>query len=309
MDNLERRYRRLLRLLPADHRAARGEELLGMLLDLDGTRTSPSLRQAAGVLGLAMRLRLADSASMLLAGFLVAIGTAVSAAVYDLVSGNLTIIGSARWPIIVNMALPNLLRLATAAAWILGARRTALAASGAVLASVLVRTGFGAATTVDLAVLAVLAVAVWSRWPTPRPRIATLATIPFAVLLWILGAIWRRQDGIPVLVGHPHPATWTLTVVGVIGGTIIAGVLARHRSRRATLALLAAGVTIGAITPSVLPSLLYRGLTTGGTLSGISLYVFITLAVALFGASCRAFSKSPTPAPDRGSPASFATND
>ena len=44
MAPLERRYRRLLQLLPADHRAARGQELLGLLLDLDDGRSRPSFR-------------------------------------------------------------------------------------------------------------------------------------------------------------------------------------------------------------------------------------------------------------------------
>ena len=54
MSPLERRYRRLLRVMPAGHRAERGEELLGLLLDLDEAhgRRRPSLRQASGLVWL-----------------------------------------------------------------------------------------------------------------------------------------------------------------------------------------------------------------------------------------------------------------
>src|SRR5262249_4339740 len=66
MSPLEHRYRRLLRLLPEQHRAARGEELLGLLLDFDEGRSRPSTRQALGVLGLAIRLRLGGLPSAVL---------------------------------------------------------------------------------------------------------------------------------------------------------------------------------------------------------------------------------------------------
>ncbi|GAA5186693.1 hypothetical protein GCM10023322_33520 [Rugosimonospora acidiphila] len=78
MNPLERRYRRLLNLLPADHRVARGEELLGLLLDLDHGRTRPTIRQTAGILGLALRLRLGAAGSLLLTAFVVAACTGVS---------------------------------------------------------------------------------------------------------------------------------------------------------------------------------------------------------------------------------------
>ncbi|GAA2603120.1 hypothetical protein GCM10010399_37470 [Dactylosporangium fulvum] len=96
--SLERRYRRLLRLLPADHRAARGEELLGLLIDLDEGRTRPSLRQAVGVFGLALRLRLPRAASLLLAAFLVAYSTAVLETVYRINTGAIRSVSTAGSP-------------------------------------------------------------------------------------------------------------------------------------------------------------------------------------------------------------------
>ncbi|MGW4400070.1 hypothetical protein ACWEHA_32680 [Amycolatopsis nivea] len=41
MSDLERRYRRLLALYPRAHRAAHGEEMLGVLLDGAGSRSTP----------------------------------------------------------------------------------------------------------------------------------------------------------------------------------------------------------------------------------------------------------------------------
>ena len=137
MGPLERRYRRLLRLLPADHRAARDEELLGLLLDLDSGRTRPSLRQAVGVFGLALRLRLPGAASRLLTAFLVAFSTEIVGTGYRISTGAITVSLDSRLPI-QNVALalliPALLRLAIAVAWILGARRMTLVACATLLA-------------------------------------------------------------------------------------------------------------------------------------------------------------------------------
>lgn len=56
MSYVERCYRRLIRLLPAEERAARGDELLGLLLDLESDRRLPSVREVAGLLALTVRL-------------------------------------------------------------------------------------------------------------------------------------------------------------------------------------------------------------------------------------------------------------
>ncbi|HYU86119.1 MAG TPA: hypothetical protein VEK80_15070 [Kribbellaceae bacterium] len=59
MTPLERRYRRLMRLLPAQYRAARGEELVSLLLDLDSDRTRPRPAEVLSLVAFALRLRLA----------------------------------------------------------------------------------------------------------------------------------------------------------------------------------------------------------------------------------------------------------
>ncbi|MER7274765.1 hypothetical protein ABT369_09935 [Dactylosporangium sp. NPDC000244] len=186
MSPLERRYRRLLRLLPADHRATRGEELLGLLLDLDEGRTRPSPRQSAGVLGLALRLRLGGPASLLLAAFLVAIGTWIAKTAYDIGTGRAFVSVEHSFPIhsvALVLLIPAVLRLAIAVAWILSARRTMLGVV-AVLLAYQVATG-GIAQVDVLAVLAV-GVATALRWPAPRPRAVLLAAIPVTMLLWVL---------------------------------------------------------------------------------------------------------------------------
>ncbi|ATE54818.1 hypothetical protein [Actinosynnema pretiosum] len=64
--NLERRYRALLRLLPAGYRAERGEEMTEVFLagredDLDREHGWPGWSEAAATVALAARLRLGDT--------------------------------------------------------------------------------------------------------------------------------------------------------------------------------------------------------------------------------------------------------
>jgi hypothetical protein len=218
MGPLERRYRVLVRLLPAEHRAARGEELIGLLLDLDEGRTRPSLRQAVGVFGLALRLRLAGPASLLLAAFLVAYSTSILATVYDMGAGALTVSVDSGYPIqnvTVALLIPNLLRLAIAVAWILGTRRAALAVFATLLAYSLFTGGLGGLIRLDLVVLVALVAAVRWGWPTPHPRVVLLATIPLAMLLWTLIAAWAVVD-----LGWLLSVTAAVAVLGATGGLL-----------------------------------------------------------------------------------------
>ena len=130
MSPLERRYRRLLRLLPATHRAARGEELLGLLLDLDRPPT-PSPHEALNIIALAIRLRLTTplppALTTGLSALLVAAGTQPAGDTLDLFTGAVlatdmpAIVSS--WPQIIALGL---LPLAPLIAWLCGATRTAL---------------------------------------------------------------------------------------------------------------------------------------------------------------------------------------
>jgi hypothetical protein len=221
---LERRYRGLLRLLPADHRAARGEELLGLLLDLDAGRTRPSVRQSLGVFGLALRLRLADTASLVLAAFLVAHGTAIVATLHDISTGAVTVSVDSRSAVhnvTLALLIPAVLRLATALAWILGARRTALAVFAALLVySAVTAGGPGGLLRVDLVVLVALGAATALRWPTPGPRGVLLATVPLAMLLWTFVAA-RYIPGFGLL--------FVTAAIALLGGA--AGLVLHRRSR------------------------------------------------------------------------------
>ncbi|WP_410677279.1 hypothetical protein [Amycolatopsis sp. cmx-4-68] len=214
---LERRYRRLLRLLPADHRTARGEELLGLLLDLDSGRTRPSLRQAVGVFGLALRLRLPGAASLLLTAFLVASSTEIVATAYQVSAGAITVSADSGFPIrnvTLALLMPALLRLAIAVAWILGARRTTLILCATLLAYSLATGGL---LVIDLGVgVGLGAAAVWQWWPTQRPRVVLLATIPFAMMLWALSAAWNTY----LSFGWLLSVTAVVALLGTIGGLL-----------------------------------------------------------------------------------------
>jgi hypothetical protein len=216
MGPLERRYRRLLRLLPADHRAARGEELLGLLLDLDSGRTRPSLRQAVGVFGLALRLRLPGAASLLLTAFLVAFSTEIVATAYRISTGAITVSVDSRFPIrnvALALLIPALLRLAIAVAWILGARRMTLVLCATLLAY---SAATGGLLRLDLVICVGLGVAAWRWWPTPRPRVVLLATIPFAMLLWTLSAAWNMYISLGLLLS----VTAIVALLGTVGGLL-----------------------------------------------------------------------------------------
>lgn len=55
MTPLERRYRRLLQLYPAQYRQDRGDEIVGTLLDASGDRSWPTLRESTGLVAGAVR--------------------------------------------------------------------------------------------------------------------------------------------------------------------------------------------------------------------------------------------------------------
>ena len=214
MGPLERRYRGLLRLLPADHRAARGEELLGLLLDLDSGRTRPSLRQAIGVFGLALRLRLPGVASLLLTAFLIAFCTEIVAEAVRISTGAISVSVDSRFPIqnvTIALLIPTLLRLAIAVSWILGARRTTLAVSATLLAYSLATGGL---LTFDLVILVGLGAAVARRWPTPRRRVIPLAAIPLAMLLWTLSAAGNVDLSFGLLLS----VTAVVALLSAVGG-------------------------------------------------------------------------------------------
>ncbi|HEY3869224.1 MAG TPA: hypothetical protein VGM10_12770 [Actinocrinis sp.] len=138
MNPVERYYRRLVRLLPPEERAARGEELLGLLLDMEEGRARPSPQETAALLWLVARrnLRSARAARLgvsLLGVFLIVLATEPVATVIPTVlfrgAGPHFYSGS------VPPALFELVSLSAAIAWALGAYRTTLTLYTATAAS------------------------------------------------------------------------------------------------------------------------------------------------------------------------------
>ncbi|MDG9677151.1 hypothetical protein [Micromonospora sp. DH14] len=246
MSSLERRYRRLLRLLPAAHRAARGEELLGLLLDLDHGRRHPSWHETLHIIALAIRLRLSTPATTTalttgLSALLVAAGTQPAGQTLDLFTGaalatNMPAI-IASWPQLVGFGL---LPLAPLIAWLCGAARTALTVQAIFLTAIVgwyvvdARNGGGMGTNLDqrlfttavpVSILVLLAIAARERWTAPRPRLFWWALVPLGILAWKGTGAWGRH-GVYVLDAVP-------TVLGILAAAtaaVVAGfAVRRHR--------------------------------------------------------------------------------
>jgi hypothetical protein len=189
MDSLERRYRRLLLALPADHRAARGEELLGLLLDLDEGRTRPSPRQSLGVLGLALRLRVGRAGSLLVAAIFIAVPTELAREAWSVAVGGATIRSSIpHVSVYAVLLVPAVMWLGIAVLWLYGKRGAAFVVFCAYVALVVSVLGVGGIRVIDLPAFLLLGVATFARFPAPRARPFMLAMIPVSAALWLLGA-------------------------------------------------------------------------------------------------------------------------
>ncbi|MFF5200149.1 hypothetical protein ACIP95_13585 [Micromonospora parva] len=244
--SLERRYRRLLRLLPAAHRTARGEELLGLLLDLDHGRRHPSWHETLHIVALAIRLRLTTPVTTTalttgLSALLVAAGTQPAGQTLDLFTGAVLATDMpaiiAGWPQTVGLGL---LPLAPLIAWLCGAARTALTVQAIFLTATVgwfvvdARNGGGMGTNlgqqlfttaVPVSILVLLVIAARERWTAPRPRLFWWALVPLGILAWKGTGAWGRH-GVYVLDAVP-------TVLGILAAATAAVVAAfavrRHR--------------------------------------------------------------------------------
>ncbi|MEU1590312.1 hypothetical protein [Micromonospora sp. NPDC005710] len=243
---LERRYRLLLRLLPAAHRTARGEELLGLLLDLDNGRRHPSRHETLHIIALAIRLRLTTPVTTTalttgLTALLVAGGTEPAGHTLDLFTGAVlatdmsTVVAS--WP---QMVALGLLPLAPLIAWLCGAPRTALTLQamfltvtvGWLVLDLLNGAGLGInpgeylfAYAPPALALVLLAIAARERWTAPRPRLFWWALVPLGILAWKGTGEWGRH-GVYVPAAAP-------TVIGILAAATVAAGAAfavrRHR--------------------------------------------------------------------------------
>jgi hypothetical protein len=269
MSPLEHRYRRLLQLLPETHRAARGEELLGLLLDLDDGRTRPSTRQAVGLIGLAIRLRLGNlstAGNVLFSAFLVAYGTAEIGQLIDFYSGGSTaVVISAPAHFSTILLASALGHLAVTIAWILGARYAAVALQAvaiaalpvgyllvtrhALVADLLATVSVG--LIVELALLSVLAVAARQRWTTPKSPVLWLVVVALAVLAWKAVGTWGRH-GMHFLI-LPSYISWV--AAAIVASTAV--FLLRRRRWPIVVAGALVGFGIGKLLPSTLLQLAY----------------------------------------------------
>jgi hypothetical protein len=250
MTALEHRYRRLLWLLPAQHRGAHGDELVGLLLDVAGDRTRPNLVEVFDIVALGIRLRLRApagwprfAASILLTAVLVVGGTrpaGVQVAGYShgwLMVGPAYLMFGGHLATVAALVAVGLSLLAPLA-WVLGARRAALVLFvglvGVQVALVGQTAGFQVSALQYLVPLVVL-LALW-RLPTVRPRALWAMLVPLSTLAWAgvgPAAIWLvvgfcvtcgicaavvagRRRGWPVLVGTAvagAAAGWLLWVL------------------------------------------------------------------------------------------------
>jgi hypothetical protein len=129
MSRVERCYRGLIRLLPAEERAARSDELLGLLLDLESGRQLPIAREVAGLLALAVRLHarqlgIGRLALGLFGAYLMVVTTTSGAQILARILAPDALL-SARGFGLTGFALA-LACLGVAATWILGAYRVNL---------------------------------------------------------------------------------------------------------------------------------------------------------------------------------------
>ncbi|AVT29122.1 hypothetical protein C6361_06040 [Plantactinospora sp. BC1] len=256
MSPLERRYRRLLRLLPASHRAARGEELLGLLLDLDHGRQHPSRHETLNIIALAIRLRLTTpvTAAALgtgLSALLVAAGTQPAGDTLDLFTGAVlatdmpAVISS--WPEIVAIGL---LPLAPLIAWLCGATRTALTLQAIILTAtvgwfvigLLGGAGMGInpgqqlfGHAVPVLILVLLVIADRERWRVPRPRLFWWALVPLGILAWKGTGEWGRHG---VYVPEAVP-----TILGILAAAAIAAAAAVAVRRHRPAVIIGVGLT------------------------------------------------------------------
>jgi hypothetical protein len=273
VSRVERHYRRLVRLLPAEARAARGEEFLGLLLDMEDERSWPSVQETAALLWLAVLMHLRRPAIArigigLLSACLIVGATEPVAPVIPA----LLFKGAGRY-FIASGSLPEsayeIVSLSAAIAWALGAYRTTLALFTAAAADSI----FTAYTTYVpstgtwlyrftlgnpgefvwyvvscIGVPIALAVVAW-RKPARRPVSVGFACIAIAIVMQDLtNPFWS-----PDMRFFIFNAAWIL-------GIACAATVALYALRSAwsvLIALVVAGFVAGVALYTVVPSLLF----------------------------------------------------
>jgi hypothetical protein len=254
---LERRYRRLMWLLPAAQRRARGEELVGVLTDVDAGRSWPSPAEAWALLLMALRLRAARARPALvlaLTALLVAESTRGAGHLLDLYTGGAYAHSADlyRDTLLLDTSLVAV-TLVAPVAWILGAIRVAAVAYGVVYLTSAGLTGvwIGAngmqvpahmvvALLLPTVIMTLLGAAWRGRWAPPRPRVMWLLLLAACAAGWTGVAVLSRP-------GQPH--THLDDVLAVAGVVVLCAVafayLARRRPWPVTVAAGLAGAGVG----------------------------------------------------------------
>jgi hypothetical protein len=233
---LERRYRRLLWLLPPVERRARGEELVGVLTDVDAGRSWPSPAEAWAVVLMGLRLRAVRCRTLLiltLTALLVAFDTRAAGGLIDMYTG--AVLARDMGPVRANLPVDLvvvLAHLAVVVAWLFGAVRVAAATHGTMLLT------YGLLIAVSIAneggrglpgpqwllrmlsgpiLIMVLLLAAWRyRWAPPRPRLMWLLLVPVCVAAWKGVGAWGRFGVGYTPLTHLLVTTATVTVCAAV---------------------------------------------------------------------------------------------
>jgi hypothetical protein len=254
MTLLEKRCRRVVALLPRSERDARGEEVLGVLMDLSAGRTRPPLAEVAAVARLSLRLRFAARANRFVAAAPALVASLVMVVSPWPVAALLRLLPNATTPtgrLAEFVALIGLW-LAGGAVWLLGLRRTAVALwlvyAGAALIQA-AQTGAASLvwelTTVTVPVVTAattLVVAVRRGVAVPRPR--------WAWLLLMMGTAvgWAGTVTIPSTMAVSPVAMAPATAVAVLAGVL--AVTGRTRAAAVLPAAVVAMLTLAGWAPA-----------------------------------------------------------
>jgi hypothetical protein len=280
-------------LLPPDDRAARGEELVGLLRDVSGDRSRPHPAEVWSLVRMALRLRLRSTRTALVlfgTALLVAGATQPLGGLIDLHTGAVLDrdMGPVRdgLPVMLTSAL---LPLVVAVAWLVGAVRVALVVYSVVFAYLMVSFSLMIGEIVSdpyirdnlprmliflmsALVVLVMLVAAWRwEWRPPRPLALWVVLLGLSVVAWKGVGEWGRRG-----VSFSMWMYQAMPVLGAVAGAVAAGRLAR-RYRPATIVVAAgAGGGLGAGLMGVLG---LGSLLINGIFEGVSLPLAVVLLV------------------------------
>jgi hypothetical protein len=298
MTPLERRCRRLLWLLPPDDRAARGEELVGLLCDVSGDRSRPHRAEVWSLVRMALRLRLRAArtlvvlvgTALLVAGSSQPLGTLIDTHTGAVLARDM---GPVRDGLYTEFGA-SLLPLVVTVAWLVGAVRVALAVYSLLFAFMVVALAVTARDilngsllwdnvlpllilTVSAVIVLVMLTAAWRwEWRPPRPPALWLVLLVLSVVVWKGVGEWGRHGVVFSLWLYE-----AVPVLGAVAGAAAGAWLARrHRPETAVVAA-GAGGGVGAVLLgwTAMSNLLVTGIFQGSALP-LALVLLVVAAPA-----------------------------